>query len=117
MVFSIPGFSQDKNGKEAIMVKNEVYNFKIVYAGNSYLKLDTRNGKVTKLKTGWSQTTEKIINSQELASGEDAVKGRFDIIVSEKEATYILLDQFDGRIWSISWSPKDWTFERVPLVE
>jgi len=74
----------------------------------TFLKLDTRNGKITQVhfSVGDGDRGELTLNSLPLAYGEDAKVGRFRLYPTENIYNFILLDQIDGRTWQVQWSYK-----------
>lgn len=51
-----------------------------------------------------NERLERSINFLPLASGEDAIPGRFNLYSTQNMWTFILLDQVDGRTWQVQWS-------------
>ena len=74
----------------------------------TFIKLDTRNGKMwqvhfTVSKEGFQG--EIILNSNSLLwSSDEEVKGRFTLYPSNNIYNFILLDQIDGRTWQVQWN-------------
>lgn len=71
-----------------------------------FLKLDTSNGKVWMVQYSMEDKNrlEAPINYQPLASGTDAIPGRFNLYPTQNMWTFILLDEVDGRTWQVQWS-------------
>lgn len=74
----------------------------------TFLKLDTRNGKIwqvhfTVSKEGFEG--EIILNSDSLlwASEEETIV-RFTLYPTNNIYNFILLDQIDGRTWQVQWN-------------
>ena len=66
-----------------------------------FIKLDTRNGKMTLIQFSVSATSEMMqvnLNDQELATGAEAKEGRFFLYPTDNFYTFLLLDQIDGRV-------------------
>jgi hypothetical protein len=88
-------------------------NFKLFPTYNywTFLELDTRSGWVWRvqfsLKEEEGYRYKEIISLETLASGEDAVSGRFTIYPTRNRFNYILLDQIDGRCWQLQYGNKD----------
>lgn len=74
----------------------------------TFIKLDTRNGKMwqvhfTVSKEGFQG--EIILNSNSLLwSSDEEVKGRFTLYPSNNIYNFILLDQIEGRTWQVQWN-------------
>ena len=71
-----------------------------------FLKLDTSRGLVKMVQYGMEEKkrVEVPINFLPLASGEDAIPGRFNLYSTQNMWTFILLDEVDGRTWQVQWS-------------
>lgn len=71
-----------------------------------FLKLDTSTGlvKMVQYSMEENERLERSINFLPLASGEDAIPGRFNLYSTQNMWTFILLDQVDGRTWQVQWS-------------
>jgi len=71
-----------------------------------FLKLDTSKGLVSMVQYSMEDKNrlEAPINFQLLASGTDAIPGRFNLYPTQNMWTFILLDEVDGRTWQVQWS-------------
>lgn len=71
-----------------------------------FLKLDTSKGLVKMVQYSMDDKNriEAPINYLPLATGEDAIPGRFNLYATQNMWTFILLDQIDGRTWQVQWS-------------
>ena len=71
-----------------------------------FLKLDTSKGLVKMVQYSMDDKNrfEAPINYLPLASGEDAIPGRFNLYATQNMWTFILLDEVDGRTWQVQWS-------------
>lgn len=71
-----------------------------------FLKLDTSKGLVKMVQYSMEDKNrlEAPINYLPLASGEDAIPGRFNLYDTQNMWTFILLDEVDGRTWQVQWS-------------
>lgn len=71
-----------------------------------FLKLDTAQGlvKMVQYSMEAKNRLEAPINYLPLASGADAIPGRFNLYATQNMWTFILLDEVDGRTWQIQWS-------------
>lgn len=86
LVFSIGTFSQSystgSNTKTTVASPDDKVNFRLFQTNNrwTFLKLDTRNGKITHVQystEGDDKLMEYSLNSIPLADGDDAKPGRF----------------------------------------
>ena len=95
-----------------------VPNFKLVPTESIqvFLKLDTRRGLVEMVHIGSREKDRKeaTINCIPLATGADAIPGRFELYPTEYVRTLILMDVLDGRTWQVEWS-YDGTGELLPI--
>ena len=71
-----------------------------------FLKLDTSQGLVRMVQYSMesSNRLEVPINYLPLATGEDAIPGRFNLYPTQNMWTFIMLDEVDGRTWQVQWS-------------
>lgn len=81
-----------------------------------FLKLDTSKGLVKMVQYSMEDKNrlEAPINYLPLASGEDAIPGRFNLYDTQNMWTFILLDEVDGRTWQVQW-PLDGKEGIVPI--
>jgi hypothetical protein len=75
----------------------------------TYIKLDTRNGKMWQVH--FSINSDQLegqieLNSFSLVNENDESKGRFTLYKTENIYNLILLDQKDGRVWQVQWNNK-----------
>lgn len=73
----------------------------------TFIKLDTRNGKMWQVHFSVSDdnnTGEVVLNSEPLVSKENEVKGRFTIYPTENIYNFLLLDQLTGIVIQVQWS-------------
>jgi hypothetical protein len=73
----------------------------------TFIKLDTRNGKMWQVQFSVSDdnnTGELVLNSLPLVSEEKEVKGRFTLYPTENMYNFLLLDQIDGTVVQVQWS-------------
>jgi hypothetical protein len=74
----------------------------------TFIKLDTRNGKMWQVhftisKDGYEG--ELILNSRSLVwTEEDEINGRFTLYPTKNMYNFILLDQINGRTYQVQWN-------------
>lgn len=94
-----------KNGKQTEVL---VPYYKLFPTTNMwiFLKLDTAQGlvKMVQYSMEANNRLEAPINYLPLASGADAIPGRFNLYATQNMWTFILLDEVDGRTWQVQWS-------------
>ena len=85
-----------------------VPNYKLFPTTNMwiFLKLDTARGIVSMVQYSMETKNrlEAPINLYPLATGSDAIPGRFNLYATQNMWTFILLDEVDGRTWQVQWS-------------
>lgn len=87
--------------------ENSIYQLYPTKNFYTFLKLDTRNGKIwqvhfTVANEGFRG--ELILNSTPLVSKELETIGRFTLYPTENTYNYLLLDQIDGLVYQAQWS-------------
>jgi len=88
--------------------RQEVMPYKLYPTSNmwTFLKLDTRNGKIWQVQysvKGEDYRFECSLNAVPLISnGNEA--GRFELYPTENMYNFILLDGIDGQTWQVQWS-------------
>ena len=86
-------------------ISNAVNNYLLYPTINIYtfLKLDTRNGKIWQVQYSMDENEfEVILNSRELVS--DGKPGQFALYPTTNNWTFILLDTVNGGVWHVQWS-------------
>ncbi len=73
----------------------------------TFIKLDTRNGKMWQVHFTISQEGyegELILNSDSLVLETEEVNGRFTLYPTKNTYNFILLDQMNGKIYQVQWN-------------
>ena len=73
----------------------------------TFLKLDTRNGKMWQVQFSIADdknTGELILNSLSLVDKEQEINGRFTLYPTENMYNFLLLDQISGIVVQVQWS-------------
>lgn len=73
----------------------------------TFIKLDTRNGKMWQVQWSTKGSEYRIVNVLSdiyLVDKEDEKNGRFFLFPTTNIYNFILLDQIDGRTWQVQWS-------------
>ena len=73
----------------------------------TFVKLDTRNGKMWQVHFGVeddTKTGELILNSLPLVNKEEEINGRFTLYPTENMYNFLLLDQISGIVVQVQWS-------------
>jgi len=115
-LLSFASYSQSKTQQDSTSIKQqekvlqvEVPIYKLFPTENywTFIKLDTRNGKMWQVHFTISDgyQGELILNSRSLVwTEEDEVNGRFTLYPTKNMYNFILLDQIDGRTYQVQWN-------------
>jgi hypothetical protein len=112
VLISIASFSQSQTNKvNTIQPKDEsentVYTLFPTKNNWTFIKLDTRNGKMWQEHFTVSEDgiqTEIILNPVSLVFKEKEINGRFNLYATENMYNFLLLDQIDGDVYQVQWS-------------
>lgn len=108
LLFGFAACAQPKDVKGNQVMEVRIPSHKLVATQNMwiFLKLDTRKGLVKMLQYSLDEKNrlEVPINYLPLASGADAIPGRFNLYPTQNMWNFILLDEVDGRSWQVQWS-------------
>lgn len=112
LFFSQLAFSQSETPKnivtnQNIIDQNSIYQLYPTSNIWTFLKLDTRNGKIWQehfsVNNDESQG-EIVLNDLELAERENQTIGRFTLYPTSNIYNFLLLDKIDGTVIQIQWS-------------
>lgn len=73
----------------------------------TFIKLDTRNGKMWQVHFTISQEGyegEIVLNSDPLVLDTEEVNGRFTLYSTKNTYNFILLDQINGKTYQVQWN-------------
>lgn len=73
----------------------------------TFLKLDTRNGKMWQVHFSVSEQGyqgEKDLNSRSLILTDEEIKGRFTLVPTKNIYNFLLLDQLTGKTYQVQWN-------------
>ena len=94
--------------KKAEIQQLEVPIYKLFPTENywTFLKLDTRNGKIWQVHFTVSDgyDGELVLNSRSLVWDDKEINGRFNLYPTNNMYNFILLDQLDGRTYQVQWN-------------
>lgn len=113
----------NKSGERSIEpVKQEVIDnarYKMFPTENiwTFLKLDTRNGKIWQVQYSIDDNyrEEIVLNNKPLVSNEAKENGRFTLYPTKNMYNFILLDQIDGKMWQFQWSTDEENRVIIPM--
>lgn len=102
---------QNENNQSKTPTKQEIrenIRYKLFPTENiwTFLKLDTRNGKIWQVQYSINDNYrgEVILNDKALISTDIEENGRFTLYPTKNMYNFILLDQTDGKMWQVQWS-------------
>jgi len=116
-LLSFASYSQAKTQQDSTSIKQqdkdivlqvEVPIYKLFPTENywTFIKLDTRNGKMWQVHFTISDgyQGELILNSRSLVWADQEVNGRFTLYPTKNMYNFILLDQINGRTYQVQWN-------------
>ena len=106
-LFASISFGQTES--QSMIMNDTIHVYKLYPTKNmwTFIKLNTSNGQMWQVQFGINdkgKRGEDILNRLRLATGKEAVNGRFELYPTENMYNFILLDQVDGRSWQVQWS-------------
>jgi hypothetical protein len=109
VLFSIFSFAQNPTNQSSIIQQkseNAIYQLFPTQNIWTFIKLDTRNGKMWQVHFSVSDENkgELVLNSFPLVSEENETKGRFTLYPTENMYNFLLLDQINGTVVQVQWS-------------
>ncbi|MEC3876418.1 hypothetical protein [Chryseobacterium salviniae] len=114
-------FSQEKPNtviKSKQLSENKVYQLFPTKNFWTFIKLNTRNGKMWQVHFGITETDARVtldLNKFPLVSEEKEVNGRFTLYPSENTFNFLLLDQIDGNVYQVQWSVEESNRLVIPI--
>lgn len=71
----------------------------------TFIKLNTRNGQMWQVQYSVKDNQFQVpLNLTTLVTSEEEQNGRFFLHPTQNSYNFILIDQFDGRVWQVQWS-------------
>lgn len=122
LLFAVTAIAQtDKNDNKVYFSPDSNVPYRLFKTQNMhiFIKLDTRNGKMTMVQFSTSDVNsimQVTLSDKELATGAEAKNGRFYLYPTDNFYTFLLIDQTDGRVWQVQWSTntKECGLIRIP---
>ena len=104
----ILGYSMQKMA-ELTDVSEE--NYKLYETTNlwTFLKLDTRTGKIWQVQysvKGPEYRFESVLNAEDLSYG-NTKPGKYELYKTQNMYNFILLDKVEGKTWQVQWGEED----------
>jgi hypothetical protein len=97
----------NQSDKQKVLSNNGIYQLFPTKNVWTFIKLDTRNGKMWQVHFGVNDennTGELVLNSNPLVVEDKEVNGRFILYPTENMYNFLLLDQIDGTVTQVQWS-------------
>ena len=83
----------------------------------TYLKLDTRTGRVTMLFFSVDNPNDEgeiyVGIPMEVYTGNEAINGRYELYPPTNLWTFLMIDQINGNTYHIQWSNKDLKYNQL----
>jgi hypothetical protein len=105
--FSQSQTKQDNTIQQKEASENKVYQLYPTKNNWTFIKLDTRNGKMWQEHFTVNEDgiqTEIILNPVSLVFKEKEINGRFNLYATENMYNFLLIDQIDGDVFQVQWS-------------
>lgn len=111
-VISFSAFSQAVEVCDTIYQTESVERYKLFKTQNmwTFLKLDTRNGRVWQVQfsvKGSEYRYELPISTIPRVFSLEEFNGRFTLYPTENIYNFLMLDQYDGSVWQVQWSQEE----------
>lgn len=96
------------NASNDIVSESNNLPYKLFSTNNmwTFLKLDTRNGRLWQVQ--WNINEDKrfetFLNILPLVSPEDEKEGRFELYPTTNIYNFVMLDRISGNTWQVQWS-------------
>jgi hypothetical protein len=94
--------------------------YKLVKTENmwTFLKLNTRNGKISQVQYSIKDDNafESNLNKIALVEPKEEFNNRFTLYSTENIFNFLLLDTYNGKVWQVQWSiePAQRFITRIP---
>lgn len=120
------GCSQDKSGKDIEKTINKleidqhkIESYELFPTQNmwTFIKLDTRNGKMWQVQfdVQGDNRMETVLNDNALVSNGEEIYGRFNLYATQNIYNFVLLDKVSGKTWQVQWSIDDDKRVLIPI--
>lgn len=102
-------FSQNTTSPIPLVSTDNDVTYRLFSTRNNYtfIKLNTRNGQMWQVQ--WDTGKDRFEIPLSLitrVSSDEEKNGRFFLYPTQNIYNFILLDQFNGRMWQVQWSTK-----------
>ena len=112
LLFAFSAHSQEKQISiipQKQISENAVYQLFPTPNMYTFIKLDTRNGRMWQVQWGTDvkYRFESILSDISRVNYDEEKNGRFILYSTTNTYNLILLDQIDGRTWQVQWGNKE----------
>jgi len=112
LLFAFSAHSQEKQSTTIPLKQvseNTVYQLFPTPNMYTFIKLDTRNGRMWQVQWGTDikYRFESILSEISRVNYDEEKNGRFILYSTTNTYNLILLDQIDGRTWQVQWGNKE----------
>ena len=113
--------AQVKSGSTNLIEKQNC-TYKLVKTENvwTFLKLNTRNGKISQVQFSIKDDNafETDLNEVALIEPKKEFNNRFTLYPTENIFNFLLLDTNNGKVWQVQWStePSERLIKRIPNI-
>lgn len=112
LLFAFSAYSQEKQSSiipQKQISENAVYQLFPTPNMYTFIKLDTRNGRMWQVQWGTDikYRFESILSEISRVNYDEEKNGRFILYSTTNTYNLILLDQIDGRTWQVQWGNKE----------
>ena len=112
LLFAFSAYSQEKQSttiQQKQVSENAVYQLFPTPNMYTFIKLDTRNGRMWQVQWGTDvkYRFESILSDISRVNYDEEKNGRFILYSTTNTYNLILLDQIDGRTWQVQWGNKE----------
>ena len=109
---------QSNTVQQKLVSENTIYQLFPTQNFWTFIKLDTRNGKMWQVHFTVSDDGlqgEFILNILPLVTKDKEVNGRFTLYPTENIYNFLLLDKIDGKVYQVQWSMESKNRGVIPI--
>lgn len=112
LLFAFSAQGQEKQSTTILqkqISENAVYQLFPTPNMYTFIKLDTRNGRMWQIQWGTDvkYRFESVLSDISRVNYDEEKNGRFILYCTTNTYNLILLDQIDGRTWQVQWGNKE----------
>lgn len=114
------GEKQEKKPEAPKDITNTVYELYQTSNMWNFIKLNTRNGKMTMVQYAVDDNSDRMeyeLSDKALVSKTQECNGRFELHKTQNIYNFILLDRISGKTWQVQWSFNEDNQAVIPITE